>query len=317
MFKPMLAATDMPEQIQFPVFASYKIDGVRAMIRNGVLVSRALKPIPNYSIQDILGTSFLEGLDGELAVGSPTHPNLMQRTTSGTMSREGNPDFKFFIFDICTEGVAMWDYSARHAEILNWISKTQFPAHVASRIHVLDQTIIHTQDELDEFERDALALGFEGVICRSPNGRYKHGRSTAREGIMFKVKRFIDGEARIIDMKERMHNANEATLDAMGHTVRSSHKDNKIPMGTLGALVCEDVVTGQAVDIGTGFSDELRAWFWQRRKDLQGRIVKYKSFPHGVKDAPRHPVYLGFRDERDMSLPDGGDVTAIINMRDP
>ena len=29
-------------------------------------------------------------------------------------------------------------------------------------------------------------------------------------------------------------------------------------------------------------------------------FVKYKSFDHGVKDRPRHPVFLGFRSAEDL-----------------
>lgn len=31
-----------------------------------------------------------------------------------------------------------------------------------------------------------------------------------------------------------------------------------------------------------------------------GRIVNYKHFPVGAKEAPRHPVYLGLRDPLDL-----------------
>jgi hypothetical protein len=31
-----------------------------------------------------------------------------------------------------------------------------------------------------------------------------------------------------------------------------------------------------------------------------GKVVKYKSQPTGVKDKPRFPVFLGFRDVVDM-----------------
>jgi DNA ligase-1 len=52
--------------------------------------------------------------------------------------------------------------------------------------------------------------------------------------------------------------------------------------------------------VGTGFTADQRADFWSRREQLRGQLVKYKHFPHGVKDAPRHPVFLGFRDPEDM-----------------
>jgi DNA ligase-1 len=52
------------------------------------------------------------------------------------------------------------------------------------------------------------------------------------------------------------------------------------------------VNTGVEFNIGTGFTAEDRA-----KKDWVGLIVKYKFFPIGVKDKPRHPVYLGLRPE--------------------
>ena len=33
-----------------------------------------------------------------------------------------------------------------------------------------------------------------------------------------------------------------------------------------------------------------------QRKGFTGRVAKVKSFPIGVKDKPRHPVFLGWRD---------------------
>jgi DNA ligase-1 len=97
-----------------------------------------------------------------------------------------------------------------------------------------------------------------------------------------------------------MHNANVAFQNELGRTARSSHQDNKVGKGTLGAFLCVDLATGANVSVGTGFTADQRADFWSRREQLRGQLVKYKHFPHGVKDAPRHPVFLGFRDPEDM-----------------
>jgi len=40
--------------------------------------------------------------------------------------------------------------------------------------------------------------------------------------------------------------------------------------------------------------------FWGARDELIGKLKKYKFMPHGVKDAPRHPVFVGFRDACDL-----------------
>lgn len=59
--------------------------------------------------------------------------------------------------------------------------------------------------------------------------------------------------------------------------------------------------TGVDFHIGTGFDDGDKAAFWQHRaKHVSKTIVKYKYFPVGVKDKPRHPVFLGVRSGLDI-----------------
>ena len=65
-----------------------------------------------------------------------------------------------------------------------------------------------------------------------------------------------------------------------------------------------DVKTGvEFREIGTGFTAQERADIWQDRRiyaeDADAPLVKYKHFPSGAKDKPRHPVFLGWRDSRD------------------
>ncbi len=51
---------------------------------------------------------------------------------------------------------------------------------------------------------------------------------------------------------------------------------------------------------GTGMTQLLRKQLWADRESLVGRIMKVKYFPTGGKDRPRHPLWLGWRDKRDM-----------------
>ena len=68
-------------------------------------------------------------------------------------------------------------------------------------------------------------------------------------------------------------------------------------------LTCEHCVGwGEPVfTCGSGLTDAQRADFWARRDELLGQKVKYKHLPHGAKDAPRHPVFLGIRASEDMT----------------
>jgi DNA ligase-1 len=159
--------------------------------------------------------------------------------------------------------------------------------------------VITSLEALLQYEEECLELGYEGLILRDPRAPYKMGRSTVKEGYLLKLKRFMDAEATIVDCFEREHNGNEAKTDELGRTKRSSHKSGKTGRGDLGGFVLR-TSEGVQFSCGTGFSDAERAEYWANRDQVVGRIAKYKYFPVGVKDAPRHPVFLGWRDERDM-----------------
>lgn len=295
--KPMLAV-EAPKEIKFPVYASAKLDGIRSVINEDMAMSRTMKPIPNGFVQDYLGKALFNGLDGELTVGPANDKNVMQATTSGVMSRDGEPDFTFWVFDFFT------DAKMPYGERLRLMERAFKDGALGNypRIRLLKQTLVHNEQELRAFETITLEQGFEGVMIRDPKGIYKFGRSTAREGYLLKVKRFADSEAVVIGVEELMHNANEATLDELGYTKRSSHQDGKVPMGTLGALKVRDVTTGIEFNIGTGYTAAQRAELWAMwlAGTLAGKIAKYKHFEVGVKEAPRFPVFLGFRNPLDM-----------------
>ena len=294
--KPMLAGKATDEQIEkllnkSSMIASPKLDGIRCIIQNGIALSRSLKDIRNKYVQTILGVPELSGLDGELIVGAPTDSDVYRNTTSNIMREKGEPKFNFWVFDHFLKN----DVYINRKKELNIFNK-----HMPTIIKLLKSKTITTMEELKEYEIDCLSKGYEGVILRDPNAWYKHGRSTAKEGGLIKVKRFNDSEARILDMEEQLKNNNEKKINELGRGQRSSHKANKIPKGTLGALIVKDVYSGVQFNIGTGFSDSVRDYFWEHKKELINTTVKYKYFDIGIKEAPRHPVYLGIRIPEDM-----------------
>lgn len=289
-FKPMLAAEADLNTLKFPLAASRKLDGIRCVIQDGEGLTRSLKKIPNKHIQELLRT-LPNGLDGELIVGSPTDKNVMQATTSGVMRVEGEPIFSFHVFDYV--GSPNDPYSVRYANLTE-IMKDVKECFVVRHLH---QTV-HTLQELLHYEEYCLNMGYEGLILRALDASYKFGRSTAKQQGMLKLKRFTDAEAIIIGIEQFMHNANEAQTNELGRTKRSSNAEGLVPVEKMGALIVRDIEHGWEFNIGTGFTEELRKEFWEN--DWKGVIVKYKYFSHGMVDVPRHPVFLGIRDKKDM-----------------
>jgi DNA ligase-1 len=282
--KPMLGVAAKLEELRFPCTASPKLDGVRALVINGVVLSRTLKPIPNKFVQSQF--SKFEHWDGELIVGEPTSKTCYRDTVSGVMSVEGEPKVRFHAFDHFEH--PSQDYRSRVARL-----KGVVPRNVL----VVPQHVVTCLDTLLKLEEKMLNQGYEGLILRDPNGVYKFGRSTVKEGLLLKVKRFVDAEATVIGFEERMHNGNEATTDELGRTKRSSHSAGKTGRGDLGAIIVS--YGGIEFNVGTGFTDSERELIWKERDSFLGRLLKFKYFPVGVKQAPRHPVFIGWRDEID------------------
>lgn len=284
--RPLLGAkVDDLNSLRYPYFASVKLDGIRALKYGPELISRTLKTIPNRRVRQALA-DVPSGWDGELILNEPNAPDVYRNTNSRVMSRDADATgVRFFVFD---------NFEARggFAERLNTL--TDLPPVVVK----LDQVLVCSPREALEFEEQALRQGYEGIVLRRPDGAYKHGRSTLREGFLLKVKRFHDFEATVTGFEELLHNANEATVDERGYTKRSSHAAGKVPMGRLGALVA--AVDGRQFRIGTGFTEAERVAIWNNRDYYLGKIVKVKSLPIGVKDLPRHPVFLGWREKIDL-----------------
>lgn len=296
-FKPMLSATvtDAERQLTYPLVASPKLDGIRAVVIDGVVYSRNLKPIPNKHVQKLFGRKVYNGLDGELIVGNPAAPDAFLASTSGVMSIQGTPDVRFYVFDCFTRPELPFTDRLAAVDVL-----------VFGQVHAaaVAQEIVYDVADLEAFERQALQQGYEGVMLRKLDSTYKFGRGTMRAQDLMKLKRFADDEATVVGFDEQMRNDNEATTDALGHTARSTKKAGLAGKGTLGALQVVGVngpYKGVAFNIGTGFNDELRATIWANKDSWMGRLIKFKYFPTGSKAAPRFPVFMGTRDQGDMS----------------
>ena len=296
MLKPMRGQKPKQDKdIMFPCYASPKIDGIRAVVKDGVVLSKTLKPIPNQIIQQMF--SHLHGADGELVVGAPFGGDVYERSRGPIMRHHGLADFKFCLFD-------RWDMPQSPAhERLQKLTELDGLIESGGIIHYVSHTLVNGLDELQQLEAQVLEQGYEGLMLRKIDGLYKYGTSTPKQQWLLKIKRFEEGEAKILYVEEQMENTNEAVVNELGLTQRSSSKDGKVPKGTLGAFLVKDLVTDVCFNIGTGegLTESLRARLWEERDSLPGRIIRYRYQKVGTQVAPRLPIWTGFRDEIDMS----------------
>ena len=288
-FKPMLAAdasgVDL-KTLRYPLLISPKLDGIRCIIWEGKAYSRNAKLFPNRMLQ--AWASDHHNLDGEIIAGSPTDPNCLGASQSFTKSVDLEADFNYHLFD-SPGGVS--DYFA------NRLEHVQDNLRDCDRIECVPHYQVVDAEALLGHELEFLKEGYEGAMLRDPSGRYKHGRSTMNEGWLMKLKRFTDGEARVVGIQEGRTNNNVAFRDELGRTKRQTLAENMVGNGMVGTLICKDAKWGD-IRVAPGKMDHVtRQRFFLYPNELIGRTIHWRSFGYNTVDAPRHARFYGFRED--------------------
>lgn len=291
--KPLLACEVPLDKVNFPIYVSTKFDGVRAIVKDGVVYSRSLKPIRNKHVQKLFGKPEYDGFDGELIVGDIYAKDVFQKTTSGVMSEDGEPDVTYHVFDLWS--LPTFSYEYRQQQLIDILLDEDFNDN---NICYTTNHLCYNREDLTFFLEHERVVGGEGLIGRNPKGIYKFGRSTPKEQLSIKFKFFEDGEFEVIGFTERMHNTNEQTRDELGYAERSSSKEGLVPTNTLGSLILKYGDT--QFSCGTGFNDALRKEIWDNQDKYLGKLASIRYMSVGSKDLPRIPSFIGFRDLDDL-----------------
>ena len=272
-------------KLKYPLFASPKIDGYRCLIHPTLgPVARSLKPIPNNPLRKML-SRLPHGLDGELAVaGDPAQFHL----TMSRVRRRDDPPFEmvYYVFDNFL--IPTYGYLDRTRDIQARLGLSS----VGLPVRTIEQHYIVSADELQEYLDLCMQQGFEGVMVRDPNGVYKFGRSTVREGIMLKVKPLDFDTGVVIRTEQLQRNHNVQVHNELGYASRPTNADGKVGDELVGKLVLNSERWGE-VKVGSGLTDQLRTLWWNRPDQIIGKTVKFQFQGIGSIDKPRCPVFKG------------------------
>jgi DNA ligase-1 len=316
-FKPMLG-TDIEDKrdLKFPMLSSYKLDGIRCIFKDGQMLSRSLKQIPNKQLQEkfeyLKQYSKLNNviLDGELY----SHNLTFQQITSLVMTQDFedeetikklkkrddlyltqffNTRFEFYnplqfhCFDILfTENIL--DFSARVGQYTRMQEGTDF-------IAVKQKTLNNTY-ELDAEFQEALRLNYEGLILRNPNKLYKFGRSTEKEQGLLKFKEFKTYDAIIRDITREQKSIAEQERDELGNSKRSHKKEFMIDTDKASAF--EVIINSFPCKVSLAMTDDEKKEVWLNKEKYIGKWIEFKGMEVGAKNVPRHPVFVRFRDDK-------------------
>jgi len=291
--RPMRAVTmSSLDDIKFPVYVSYKLDGIRCIKVAGRALSKSMKPIVNAQLRALIEVPEIpDGFDGELWAEGMT----FQEIESIVMTEDADvKGLKWYVFDWASP----FPFDSRYRALIEEMRS----GHCSSTqwIDYMKCLLIHDKNGLKESFNISLSVGGEGLIIRNPHAPYKCGQSTMTKQELVKWKPMVTGKAIVLCAVEEMKNNNPAFNSELGLAKRSHKKVNKVPAGTLGSLLVRDLDSGIVFNIGTGFDDEQKALLWARRDTLSGTIVEYESQKCGVKEAPRCPVFKRFRNRNDI-----------------
>ena len=296
--KPSLAVDFDETKMKFPYLGLPKIDGVRGIFLydKPAISGRSLKSFGN----TLLPTLFpnLNGFDGELTYGDWASPSLCRDTTSvvNTYNDPRANSLVWYVFDYITPTTEFLPYESRYK-----LLKAKLESLPVTNVKLVPTTLLTSYDELAAFEAKCLQEGFEGVILRSPDGLHKNGRTTVRENSYLRIKRFTQEDAVVVSLTEAMEKTNEAIVNELGNTERSTHQENLIPKGMIGSLLWRDVKTDKEIEVGPGALTHIeRTHYWNNPSELVGKTISYKFFAHGMKDKLRFPTYVTIRDESDL-----------------
>ena len=247
------------------VAVSLKLDGIRCswLIKDGKAIAktRQNKVIQGMNeltkaIEEVFGEQDLF-VDGELlAINKEglSSEDLFKKTSAIVNSKGLKKDLTFVAFDI----VSLEDYNNKSNNTPFLERREQLECYVGLKnelvklapMYFITDSIDRIYEKLDEVVKD----NCEGLMLNKINGFYEFKRTKQ----LLKVKKFNEGDVLVTNILE-----GEGRLE-----------------GTLGKIEVQfrykgDVYTN---NIGSGFSDEEREYYWEHKDELIGKVVTIKYF---------------------------------------
>jgi DNA ligase-1 len=223
--------------------------------RNG----KELVNFPHIKAQFAKHTRFLVEpmvFDGE--VMSSSFQDLMKQVHR--KSDVQSTDAVLNLFDVLTlkeftAGIGTLTQTERSQGLVAWLHpfKEHMPNVTVVGQELVDLDTVKGQERFKMINTQAVAGGYEGIMIKDPEAVYECKRSVA----WLKLKPFIEVSLSVVDVEEG--------------TGRNA--------GRLGAIICEGEDDGRniRVNVGSGFTDDLRSSLWICRDTVLNNIVEVRA----------------------------------------
>jgi hypothetical protein len=286
------------KELEYPCFGSIKYDGSYCLVYGGELYSRRLKKHAN----KLLKKRFKEilNLSDWVFMGELCSTSLAFNRNQSVLRDETAPllDLHLYLFD-CMSKV---EFDSKHCPTpFNQRYQRLMGFTAGEYVTAVDQILLESYNEAQGFYDNVIANGHEGIVTRSLVGKYKFGRLTANDNIMFRHVELERCDAKVLDVVEadRLKAGVENPVLASGLKDRQYKQDNYEPSNTAGSLKVEDQY-GRIyyAGFGEGWDNKLKQLVWDNKAVLIGKTVEIEYKVAGIKDVPRQPKVVRFRDDK-------------------
>jgi DNA ligase-1 len=321
----MLAPNATPdlEKLHYPVLSSVKLDGIRGIIKNGEMLTRKMepfKPMMIHRFQRIIDlASELEVvLDFEVWSPSLSFTQISSAVSSANLCS----GLKLYIFDVVDvkewyNSTSIWGedsykfFTSFNERYVRYRTICKLHDKEKELIVPVKQHLCLSAGEVKELLDLALAEHSEGLMLKSPTSFYLHGRCTEKQGIFWKLKKWVTQDAKIVGFKQKTILTNDAkenniVRDVLGNLKRGHRKGDRVMVDEVGSVEIElidDVVFPKGTRCFVGFTEEAyslrKAITWESRHSFVDKHVEIVFQEHGAKDKPRMGRIVRLRPDRD------------------
>lgn len=292
-FECQLAHDGLEETFDGEVILQEKLDGVRLLticdIENKTVTQYTRNGKENHNFPHI--KKVFEELLTSLKVSMVFDGEVVGETFQSLMKQVNRKDdvnsksTKLALFDCLTlsdfkKGIST-NTQLHRLEIIDSFSVFSKDSDDCSVFKLDSITVDMTTEEgkeiFNKFNHEVVSAGKEGIMVKKPDALYECKRSKS----WLKIKPFIEETLEIVDVEI------------------GSGKN----AGRLGNLLCKGTIKDKQVEVsvGSGFSEEQREEFWNRKESLKGLLIEVRAdaLTKSANDdniwSMRFPRFKGFR----------------------
>ena len=252
-----------------------KLDGIRclAVVQDGraSLYARSGKLIINFD--DTIGADLMR-------MGNGVYDGEIMGTDFIALMRQA---YRKDDVDVSDTHIALFDY----LPLSEWVSREGILGsherfqELCIRVAAMDPELKYVAvvnrryvrpdlKQIHDLHAEFVGMGYEGAMIKDANAPYKFGRGPE----VMKLKSFFDADLKI-----------EGYVEGTGKN-----------SGKLGSVIV--TYEGVQVQVGSGFSDELREQMWTDQDTFLGRVIEVRYQEVTPDGSLRFPTFKCFRNDR-------------------